>query len=88
MCQLFLLSSSGHDNNVFVCPSDTKMDRKDKLFVVNEVSLSFSIWTHLMYSHMHYSIAKDQLCSQVCEIKNCNKCLFFEAKKKQDLYMW
>uniref|UniRef100_A0A3Q1GIE6 Ribosome biogenesis protein BRX1 homolog n=1 Tax=Acanthochromis polyacanthus TaxID=80966 RepID=A0A3Q1GIE6_9TELE len=39
---------------------DTKMDRKDKLFVVNEV----------------------------CEIKNCNKCLFFEAKKKQDLYMW
>ncbi|TNM92343.1 hypothetical protein fugu_019355 [Takifugu bimaculatus] len=36
------------------------MDRKDKLFVVNEV----------------------------CEIKNCNKCLFFEAKKKQDLYMW
>uniref|UniRef100_A0A672YYF1 Ribosome biogenesis protein BRX1 homolog n=1 Tax=Sphaeramia orbicularis TaxID=375764 RepID=A0A672YYF1_9TELE len=40
--------------------ADTKMDRKDKLFVVNEV----------------------------CEIKNCNKCLFFEAKKKQDLYLW
>ncbi|XP_019738467.1 ribosome biogenesis protein BRX1 homolog [Hippocampus comes] len=40
--------------------SDTKMDRKDKLFVINEV----------------------------CEMKNCNKCLFFEAKKKQDLYMW
>ncbi|XP_053726951.1 ribosome biogenesis protein BRX1 homolog [Synchiropus splendidus] len=40
--------------------SDTKMDRKDKLFVINEV----------------------------CEIKNCNKCIFFEAKKKQDLYMW
>uniref|UniRef100_UPI0009B34CD2 ribosome biogenesis protein BRX1 homolog n=1 Tax=Monopterus albus TaxID=43700 RepID=UPI0009B34CD2 len=36
------------------------MDRKDQLFVINEV----------------------------CEIKNCNKCLFFEAKKKQDLYMW
>ncbi|XP_077479292.1 ribosome biogenesis protein BRX1 homolog [Stigmatopora argus] len=40
--------------------ADTKMDRKDKLYVINEV----------------------------CEIKNCNKCLFFEAKKKQDLYMW
>lgn len=40
--------------------ADTKMDRKDKLIVINEV----------------------------CEIKNCNKCLFFEAKKKQDLYMW
>uniref|UniRef100_A0A3Q3VL32 Ribosome biogenesis protein BRX1 homolog n=1 Tax=Mola mola TaxID=94237 RepID=A0A3Q3VL32_MOLML len=40
--------------------ADTKMDRKDKLFVINEV----------------------------CEMKNCNKCIFFEAKKKQDLYMW
>ncbi|KAG9266364.1 ribosome biogenesis protein BRX1 homolog [Astyanax mexicanus] len=40
--------------------ADTKMDRKDKLFVVNEV----------------------------CEIKNCNKCVFFEAKKNMDLYMW
>lgn len=25
------------------CPLDTKMDRKDKLFVVNEVSLLFNI---------------------------------------------
>ncbi|XP_029434874.1 ribosome biogenesis protein BRX1 homolog [Rhinatrema bivittatum] len=40
--------------------ADTKMDRKDKLFVINEV----------------------------CEIKNCNKCIYFEAKKKQDLYVW
>ncbi|KAL4617339.1 hypothetical protein GN956_G21101 [Arapaima gigas] len=40
--------------------ADTKMDRKDKLLVINEV----------------------------CEMKNCNKCIFFEAKKKQDLYMW
>ncbi|NXF41355.1 BRX1 protein, partial [Nyctibius bracteatus] len=39
--------------------ADTKMDRKDQLFVINEV----------------------------CEMKNCNKCIFFEAKKKQDLYM-
>uniref|UniRef100_A0A8C6XYS8 Ribosome biogenesis protein BRX1 homolog n=1 Tax=Naja naja TaxID=35670 RepID=A0A8C6XYS8_NAJNA len=38
--------------------ADTKMDRKDKLFIINEV----------------------------CEMKNCNKCIFFEAKKKQDLY--
>ncbi|XP_045158339.1 ribosome biogenesis protein BRX1 homolog [Mercenaria mercenaria] len=40
--------------------SESKMDRKDKLFVINEV----------------------------CEMKNCNKCIFFEAKKKMDLYMW
>ncbi|KAM9233151.1 ribosome biogenesis protein BRX1 homolog, partial [Dugong dugon] len=40
--------------------ADTKMDRKDKLFMINEI----------------------------CEMKNCNKCIYFEAKKKQDLYMW
>ncbi|KAH3849176.1 ribosome biogenesis protein BRX1 homolog [Dreissena polymorpha] len=40
--------------------AEPKMDRKDKLFVINEI----------------------------CEMKNCNKCVFFEAKKKQDLYMW
>ncbi|XP_064625233.1 ribosome biogenesis protein BRX1 homolog [Lineus longissimus] len=40
--------------------SDTKLDKKDQLFVVNEV----------------------------CEMKNCNKCIFFEMKKKQDLYLW
>lgn len=37
---------------------------------------------------MHHSIANDLHFPQVCEMKNCNKCLFFEAKKKQDLYMW
>ncbi|EHB08012.1 Brix domain-containing protein 2 [Heterocephalus glaber] len=40
--------------------ADTKIDHKDKLFVINEV----------------------------CEMKNCNKCIYFEAKKNQDLYMW
>ncbi|XP_028403595.1 ribosome biogenesis protein BRX1 homolog [Dendronephthya gigantea] len=40
--------------------SDSKLDRKDKLFVVNEV----------------------------CEMKNCNKCVFFEMRRKSDLFMW
>ncbi|XP_064606939.1 ribosome biogenesis protein BRX1 homolog [Liolophura sinensis] len=40
--------------------SDTKMNRKDQLFVVNEL----------------------------CEMKNCNKCIYFEMKKKQDMYVW
>lgn len=40
--------------------ADTKMDRKDKLAIVNEI----------------------------CEMRNCNKCIFFEAKKKKDLYVW
>ncbi|XP_071118032.1 ribosome biogenesis protein BRX1 homolog [Haliotis cracherodii] len=39
---------------------ETKMDRKDKLHVINEI----------------------------CEMKNCNKCIYFEGKKNQDLYMW
>lgn len=25
---------------------------------------------------------------QVCEMKNCMKCIFFEMRKKKDLYMW
>jgi len=40
--------------------ADTKLDRKDKLFVINEIA----------------------------EMKNCNKCVFFEMKKKKDLFMW
>lgn len=26
--------------------------------------------------------------NEVCELKNCNNCVFFEARKKKDLYMW
>ncbi|KAF4517542.1 hypothetical protein B566_EDAN005106 [Ephemera danica] len=26
--------------------------------------------------------------NQICQMKNCNKCIFFECKKRQDLYMW
>ncbi|RWS24550.1 ribosome biogenesis protein BRX1-like protein [Leptotrombidium deliense] len=26
--------------------------------------------------------------NDICEMKNCNKCLYFENKKKQDLYLW
>ncbi|KAH7935168.1 hypothetical protein HPB52_004631 [Rhipicephalus sanguineus] len=25
---------------------------------------------------------------QICEMKNCNKCLYFENKKRKDLYLW
>ncbi|XP_002741649.1 ribosome biogenesis protein BRX1 homolog [Saccoglossus kowalevskii] len=28
------------------------------------------------------------LVNEICEIKNCNKVIYFEAKKKKDLYMW
>jgi len=40
--------------------SDSKMDRKDQLMIINEIA----------------------------EMKNCQKCIYFEAKKKKDLYMW
>lgn len=26
--------------------------------------------------------------NEVCEMKNCNKCIYFENKKRKDLYMW
>jgi len=26
--------------------------------------------------------------NEVCEMKNCNKCIFFQMRKKQDLYLW
>ncbi|XP_023727766.1 ribosome biogenesis protein BRX1 homolog isoform X2 [Cryptotermes secundus] len=39
---------------------ESKMERKDDLFVVNEI----------------------------CEMKNCNKCILFEGRLKRDLYMW
>ena len=25
---------------------------------------------------------------EMCQIKNCNKCIFLENKKRRDLYMW
>ncbi|KJE90858.1 BXDC2 protein [Capsaspora owczarzaki ATCC 30864] len=39
---------------------DVKMDKKDKLVLVNEV----------------------------CELKNCNNCIYLETRKKQDAYLW
>nr|CAG4651045.1 EOG090X07MB [Simocephalus serrulatus] len=26
--------------------------------------------------------------NEICEMKNCNKCIFFEGRKKQDLFLW
>lgn len=26
--------------------------------------------------------------NEICEIKNCNKVLLFEGRKKKDLYLW
>jgi ribosome biogenesis protein BRX1 len=34
--------------------------------------------------------SKDKLfvINEVCELRSCNNCIFFEARKKKDLYMW
>ena len=40
--------------------SESKMQRKETLFAVNEIA----------------------------EMKNCNKCLMFEGRRKRDLYLW
>jgi ribosome biogenesis protein BRX1 len=26
--------------------------------------------------------------NEIAEMKNCNKCLLFEGRKKRDLYLW
>lgn len=26
--------------------------------------------------------------NEICEMKNCNKCIYFETRKRRDLYMW
>ncbi|CDW57603.1 ribosome biogenesis protein BRX1 [Trichuris trichiura] len=33
---------------------------------------------------------KDKISSinEICEMKNCRKCIYFESRKKKDLYMW
>jgi ribosome biogenesis protein BRX1 len=40
--------------------TDSKMQKKESLFAVNEIA----------------------------EMKNCEKCLLFEGRKKKDIYMW
>lgn len=29
-----------------------------------------------------------RIINEICELKNCTKCLFFQVKKKQDAYLW
>lgn len=29
-----------------------------------------------------------QVVNEICEVKNCNKSILFEGRKKRDLYMW
>eukprot|EP01086_Lenisia_limosa_P013068 TRINITY_DN41867_c0_g1_i1.p1 TRINITY_DN41867_c0_g1~~TRINITY_DN41867_c0_g1_i1.p1 ORF type:complete len:288 (+),score=71.41 TRINITY_DN41867_c0_g1_i1:17-880(+) len=31
---------------------------------------------------------RTDVCNEVCEMKNCNKCLFLEGRKMKDLYLW
>jgi ribosome biogenesis protein BRX1 len=40
--------------------TDSKMQKKESLFAVNEIA----------------------------EMKNCEKCLLFEGRKKKDIYLW
>lgn len=59
------------------------MDRKDKLPVINEVRITGAVYVHL------YTVTLScALLWQICEMKNCTQCIFFEMRKKKDLYMW
>uniref|UniRef100_A0A8C5K2L7 Ribosome biogenesis protein BRX1 homolog n=1 Tax=Jaculus jaculus TaxID=51337 RepID=A0A8C5K2L7_JACJA len=55
-----------------------KWKNKERILIFSSRGISFRT-RHLM---------QDLRMLQVCEMKNCNKCIYFEAKKKQDLYMW
>lgn len=60
--------------------TESKFERKDPLFVINEVCVLKNINFYEMLNNVLYF--------KVCEMKNCNKCIFFEGRKKQDLFMW
>lgn len=34
------------------------------------------------------SKSKLSFINEICDMKNCNNCIFFESRKKRDLYMW
>lgn len=34
------------------------------------------------------SKSKLSFINEICDMKNCNNCIFFESRKKKDLYMW
>lgn len=114
---------------------ESKMERKDDLFVINEVSFKFinicnksrqnkwicpnfscsvcfvfyiirglckcvcmespspiatNLWHGQCATLMSNELQKYILCLvfQMCEMKNCNKCILFEGRLKRDLYMW
>lgn len=41
-----------------------------------------------MITDITYLYYNTYILQQIAEMKNCNKCIFFEGRKKQDLYMW
>lgn len=46
--------------------------------MLNQLIIIQCIWANYLWMFI----------AQVCEMKNCTKCIFFEMKKKKDLYMW
>jgi len=39
-------------------------------------------------SKMERKVNVSEMIPEICELRNCNNCIYFEMRKKQDLYMW
>jgi ribosome biogenesis protein BRX1 len=61
---------------------DNKLDVKGMLSVATWTNLR--VWTFVSSC----SAGKLAVVTEVCDMKNCNNCIFLEARKKKDLYMW
>lgn len=58
--------------------------------------LNLIIFCILVFSFLFFHFSEPKMESkdptlvinEICESRNCNKCLFFENKKRKDLYLW
>uniref|UniRef100_A0A8C6JXW1 Ribosome biogenesis protein BRX1 homolog n=1 Tax=Melopsittacus undulatus TaxID=13146 RepID=A0A8C6JXW1_MELUD len=64
--------------------SQGKWKNKERVLIFSSRGINFRT-RHLMQDLR--TLMPHSKAGEVCEMKNCNKCIFFEAKKKQDLYM-
>ena len=77
---------------------EVKLDRKDKLHeIIPEVSVSVSLRVTVRSPPTVTCTPTPFQCHsplqhfpsfQICEMRNCNNCLYFEMRKKRDCYLW
>ncbi|KAF1741952.1 hypothetical protein MXB_767, partial [Myxobolus squamalis] len=77
--------------------NDLKKEKKIKVLVfcqsgvtANVRILSKNIQNMLPHSKTEMKYGKDSLSgiNEVCELRNANRCIFFQVKKRRDAYVW